>query len=493
MNTKQSNHKRVTLKQAMAAILMTGTLLSAQGAQNISAAEAEQINAELAPVANPEANAEKVGSVPEDPAAVVGSRFSYQGTLRLGNDRANGPYDFRFRLYNQAAGGTQLGSTSIRNDLPVSDGLFSTELDFGQANIAGDDIFLQIEVRDGASGGVYTILSPRQRINATPYAVRALLGGDGGGGSSPWTVSGSTVFYNGGHVGIGVGGVNGQLTINSPAGNTFPLILRVDGSSRLVMRENGGLAIGNLASGTPAPNSGLLVSGRTEMRASNDASLVDGSGVLVIGPESGENVVLDGNEILARDNGVASTFYVGAEGGSIITSTNGHGLLAVGSKSTGSHISIDGDDIQKKTGNGVGTLFLNYYGGPVAIASANAATTIRGELKQSASKGGALKAAVYIENCGGTSGTNVPVTRQYNGVNGTTITAKANAGGKCTIDFPFNVNGRFWSVSAANGPGTSSRGAMCDVSSGINDKLVCARWNTSTDSLITGQIMVLVY
>jgi hypothetical protein len=193
------NQQNTFLKTAIAALLLTGN--AAMAAQNITTAEAEQINAELAPVANPEANAEKVGSVPEGPSNTVGTQFTYQGTLRLGNNRANGPYDFRFKLYTQLTGGAQLGSTLVRNDLPVTDGLFSTGLNFGQSPIDGDDIFLQIEVRDGNSTGAYTVLTPRQRINATPYAVRALVGGDGG--SSPWTVSGTTIYYNGGRVGIG--------------------------------------------------------------------------------------------------------------------------------------------------------------------------------------------------------------------------------------------------------------------------------------------------
>ena len=487
---QQTAHKTTVLKMAISALLMAGSM-AATAAQDITAKEAEQINAELAPVVNPQANAEKVGSVPEDPAAVVGTRFGYQGTLRLSGDRAQGPYDFRFRLFSQSAGGSQLGSTQTKSDLPVTDGLFDTELDFGQTHIGGDDIFLQIEVRDGASAGSYTVLSPRQRINATPYAVRALVGGDGGGGSSPWSLSGTVVSYEGGNVRVGIGLSNGTLTVNSPAGASFPLIVRVNGSSRMILRENGGLTIGSLAPDTPAPDSGLIVSGRTELRDNTDASLGGTSGVLVLGPVNGENLAMDGNEILARDNGSASTLYVGAEGGSTVNSTTGHGVLAVGGKSGDKHLSLDNNEIQAKDGNATGLLYLNFWGGDVRIGNTNATTHMISDIKQSVSRNGALKAAVYMATCGGTGTGSQPITRQYNGVSSTAITATKNGNGKCIIDFPFTINGRFWSVSAANGAGATNRSAMCDVSSA--DKLSCARFDTQTDSVVSGRLMLLVY
>jgi hypothetical protein len=489
--TKQTMHKRITLKQAMAAMLMTGTLFSAQGAQDITAAEADQINAELAPVANPEANAQKVGSVPEDPAALVGTQFTYQGTLRLGNDRANGEYDFRFLLFSQGAGGVQLGTTASFANLTVTDGLFSTELDFGQAPIDGEDIFLQIEVRDGASSGSFTILSPRQRINATPYAVRALTGGDAGGSSS-WTVSGTTIYYDGGRVGVGGNPTNGFFVVTAPVGETDLMRVRLDNSTKVKITDNGGMTIGQGSDTEVPPADGLNVFGRTTLRATNEANLTNGSGVLVIGPESGENVVIDGNEILARNNGAVAPLYLGTANGSSVDGSTGQGRLAVGS-GTPWHLSMDADDIQAKDDNSVSGLRLNYFGGDVKIGASGYQTTIRGDLKQPLNQGGALKAAVYIASCGGTAGSPATVDRQYNGVSSSGITAEDNGTGKCIIDFPFDINGRFWSVSVANGPGTFGRGAMCDVSSGINNKLYCARWDTNSNSLLSGKIMVLVY
>ena len=54
---------------------------------------------------------------------------------------------------------------------------------------------------------------------------------------------------------------------------------------------------------------------RLHVAASSDASLVDGSGVVQIGDQDGDNLVIDGNEIQARDDAAASTLFVQAEGG----------------------------------------------------------------------------------------------------------------------------------------------------------------------------------
>ncbi|MCS7300294.1 MAG: hypothetical protein NZ556_01890 [Fimbriimonadales bacterium] len=94
--------------------------------------------------------------------------FTYQGVLKDGGNPANGAYDFEFRLFT-AAGGSQVGSTVVVNDLNVQNGLFTVELNFG--TVWNDpDRFLEIRVRPGASTGAFTTLSPRVKINPTPYS-----------------------------------------------------------------------------------------------------------------------------------------------------------------------------------------------------------------------------------------------------------------------------------------------------------------------------------
>lgn len=101
--------------------------------------------------------------------------FTFQGKLTDTSMDANGPYDFVFKLYDSLANGTQVGGDITVNDLNVSAGIFTTNLDFGPAAFSsGSARFIEINVRSGASTGAYTELTPRQRVTSTPYAVKSL-------------------------------------------------------------------------------------------------------------------------------------------------------------------------------------------------------------------------------------------------------------------------------------------------------------------------------
>ena len=66
-------------------------------------------------------------------------------------------------------------------DEPVSNGLFTVLLDFGDGPFTGDVRFLEVGVRPGDSVERHTVLSPRQELTPTPYAMTALetVGVDG--------------------------------------------------------------------------------------------------------------------------------------------------------------------------------------------------------------------------------------------------------------------------------------------------------------------------
>ncbi len=97
--------------------------------------------------------------------------FTYQGRLTDGGNPANGTYDFRFILYDAEAGGSQVGSTVTRNDIAVTGGLFTVQLNFGSGAFDGNARWLETGVRPGSSTGAYTVLSPRQPLTAAPYAL----------------------------------------------------------------------------------------------------------------------------------------------------------------------------------------------------------------------------------------------------------------------------------------------------------------------------------
>lgn len=68
--------------------------------------------------------------------AVLGTGFTSQGRLTDGGAPANGTYDFEFKLYDDPTGGAQIGPTLTKDDVTVSDGLFTVMLDFGA--VSGD-------------------------------------------------------------------------------------------------------------------------------------------------------------------------------------------------------------------------------------------------------------------------------------------------------------------------------------------------------------------
>src|SRR5204863_6460822 len=99
--------------------------------------------------------------------------FTYQGKLTDGGNPANGNYDLQFALFDNGAGGTQIGSTLTRSGVALNGGVFSVQLDFGVTAFPGANRFLEIGVRP-SGGGTFTTLAPRQQISATPYAIRTL-------------------------------------------------------------------------------------------------------------------------------------------------------------------------------------------------------------------------------------------------------------------------------------------------------------------------------
>ena len=99
--------------------------------------------------------------------------FTYQGRLTDNSLTANGNYDFEFRNFDALSGGSQYGSTVVLLNVPVTNGIFTVNLDFGN-NFPGATRYLGIAVRVAGSGLSYTDLLPRQEITSAPYAVKSL-------------------------------------------------------------------------------------------------------------------------------------------------------------------------------------------------------------------------------------------------------------------------------------------------------------------------------
>jgi hypothetical protein len=101
-----------------------------------------------------------------------GTAFTYQGQLQNNGSPANGHYDFAFALFNSAdtnSGEVGAGLTNV--DVGVTNGLFTTTLDFGAGIFTGSNYWLHVGVQTNAGAGGFTLLMPLQEITPSPYAI----------------------------------------------------------------------------------------------------------------------------------------------------------------------------------------------------------------------------------------------------------------------------------------------------------------------------------
>ncbi|MBS0569202.1 MAG: hypothetical protein JSS28_01205 [Proteobacteria bacterium] len=110
-------------------------------------------------------------------AAPLGSAFTYQGQLTFNGSPASGNFDFQFALYTVGSGGTSVDTITLTSQT-VTAGLINASLDYTDVPFNGQALWIEVSVRPAGSG-TYTVLSPRQPINATPYALFALAGNQG--------------------------------------------------------------------------------------------------------------------------------------------------------------------------------------------------------------------------------------------------------------------------------------------------------------------------
>jgi hypothetical protein len=102
-------------------------------------------------------------------AMAVTSPFTFQGSLEDAGIPANGSYDLQFVV--KTAGGSAQTPVTTLEDISVVNGVFTVQLDFGEAVFSGADRRLGVSVRPGASSGAFVALSPDLPMHASPYAL----------------------------------------------------------------------------------------------------------------------------------------------------------------------------------------------------------------------------------------------------------------------------------------------------------------------------------
>ena len=105
-------------------------------------------------------------------AVAQDSTITYQGQLQQSGEPFTGLADMEFRLFDSLSAGGLVSGPLVVNEVPVEEGLFQVELDFGISAFDAQVRFLDIRV-DGVT------LTPRQAVRPAPMALFALAGNEG--------------------------------------------------------------------------------------------------------------------------------------------------------------------------------------------------------------------------------------------------------------------------------------------------------------------------
>jgi len=156
-------------------------------------------------------------------ASPLGTAFTYQGRLADAGNPAQGSYDLRFAIWDAAADGNIVVGPVTNSPVGVTNGLFTSTLDFGAGVFDGNARWLEIAVRPNGTAAEFTLLSPRQELTPTPYTLYAPTAG----------VAGNATYVTGP---VAASQLTGTISSNniSPGTITTPMIaLGAVGSDQL--------------------------------------------------------------------------------------------------------------------------------------------------------------------------------------------------------------------------------------------------------------------
>ena len=105
-------------------------------------------------------------------AIEIPTAFNYQGELIFNGEPANGTFDMVFGLFDTPASGMDFQFAEVSQTVFVTDGWFSTEVDFGENTFFGARMWLEVIVIDPDTLDE-VVLGPRMAVNSVPFAQMA--------------------------------------------------------------------------------------------------------------------------------------------------------------------------------------------------------------------------------------------------------------------------------------------------------------------------------
>ncbi len=203
-------------------------------------------------------------------ANAQGTAISYQGRLNMNGAPATGVFDFKFTVFDALVNGTPKSATVPANGVGVTNGLFTTTLDFGAGVFTGAPRWLEIAVATHG-GANFTNLMPRTALLPAPYAIFADTAANVAAGSAVKSLNNLKD-----NVTLAAGA---NVTI-TPNGNTLTLASAGVGGSGIwsVNGNNAYYTAGNVGIGTTAPTVALDVRGSVAFDTGGSATLYTGTG-----------------------------------------------------------------------------------------------------------------------------------------------------------------------------------------------------------------------
>src|ERR1035438_10241155 len=272
-------------------------------------------------------------SVQSSTVFAQGTAFTYQGRLNNGANPATGTYDLTFSLYNADTGGTQTGSTLTDTAVGVTNGLFTTSVDFGSGVFTGTPYWLQISVRTNGAG-TFTALTPRQQLTPTPYAIYAetaglpaVLNDPGTGNFFAGQNTGNSTVTGAFNVGFG------NLALHSVTGAYYN---EADGTAALYANTTGSdnSANGDYALEDNTNGSYNTANGNTALGLNLNGNYNTANGFLALGNNTiGSHNTADGASALGGASAGTGGGNTGSGASALYSYTSGYNNTAAGYQS----------------------------------------------------------------------------------------------------------------------------------------------------------------